>query len=65
MRNRGFASACKGAYLAYVTAARVKQSPIYRYKPNPPLKHIVRYVDDSVRIPPLIIIPRHNLAHIP
>lgn len=65
MRNRGFASACKGAYLAYVTAARVKQSPIYRYKPNPLLKHIVRHIDDPMRIPPLIIIPRHNLAHIP
>ncbi len=30
--NWGFASACKGAYLAYVTAARVKQSTIYRAK---------------------------------
>ncbi|WP_172618014.1 hypothetical protein [Helicobacter canis] len=33
--NRGFASACKGAYLAYVTAVRSKLSTIYRAKPNP------------------------------
>ena len=33
--NRGFASACKGAYLACVTAESVKQSTIYRAKPNP------------------------------
>ena len=38
--NRGFASACKGAYLAHVTAARAKQSTIYRAKPNPPKKDI-------------------------
>ena len=29
------------------------------------LGYIPRYVDDPMRIPPLIIIPRHNLAHIP
>ena len=29
------------------------------------LGYISCYVDDSVCIPPLIIIPRHNLAHIP
>ena len=37
MRNLCFASARKGAYLAYVTAARAMQSKIYRAKPNPPL----------------------------
>ena len=33
--NRGFSSACKGAYLAYVTAARAQKSTIYRAKPTP------------------------------
>ena len=35
MRKACFANARKGAYLAYVTAASVKQSSLYRYKPNP------------------------------
>ena len=30
-----FCKASKGAYLAYVTAASVKQSSLYHYKPNP------------------------------
>ncbi len=36
MRNRGFAKRHKGAHLACVTAVAMKQSPIYRAKPNPP-----------------------------
>ena len=53
MINRGFASACKGAYLAYVTAARAKQSTIYRAKPNPPKKgytmHLAIIMDGNGR----------------
>ena len=34
--NWRFARSLKGAHLACVTAENPQQSPIYRYKPNPP-----------------------------